>query len=252
MTDKKITELDAATTLVGADYMVVVKDVATTPVTNKILLSDAGITDGWVGANGTWTYASATTITVPSGATSIYSEGDKIKLTQTTVKYFYVVGVADTLLTVTGGSDYTVADAAISSNYYSKVATPVGFPQWFNFTPVWTNLTIGSGTQAAKYSRVGNTVEIDIRVTLAADSSVGTTPHFTLPVSSINMGTSSVQLRDTGVQNYLGYGSCATDEFYPYKVNVGASYLSYSGVTTTTPFTWGDGDAIYIHAVYGC
>ncbi len=44
--------------------------------------------DGWQPANETWTYASATTITVPSGAASKYAKGDKIKLTQTTVKYF--------------------------------------------------------------------------------------------------------------------------------------------------------------------
>jgi hypothetical protein len=45
-----------------------------------------------------------------------HKNGDKIKLTQTTVKYFYIVGVANTLLTVTGGSDYTVANAAITNN----------------------------------------------------------------------------------------------------------------------------------------
>ena len=62
--------------------------------------------DGWMPAEETWTYASATTITVPSGAASKYSKGDKIRLKQGAgYKYFYVVGIADTVLTVTGGSD---------------------------------------------------------------------------------------------------------------------------------------------------
>jgi len=95
--------------------------------------------DGWQPAKETWTYASASTITVPSGAASRYAKGDKIKLTQTTVKYFYVIGVADTVLTVTGGSNYTVANAAISNNFYSHQLKPIDFPKTFNFTIAsWT------------------------------------------------------------------------------------------------------------------
>jgi len=42
----------------------------TETLTNKTLTSPVfqGTIDGWIGATGTWTYASATTITVPSGA----------------------------------------------------------------------------------------------------------------------------------------------------------------------------------------
>jgi hypothetical protein len=92
--------------------------------------------DGWVGVSDAWSYASATTITVPSDATTKYSVGDKIKLVQSaSTKYFYITAVAATLLTVTGGSDYTVANSAISGVYYSKESTPLGFPQWFAYTP---------------------------------------------------------------------------------------------------------------------
>ena len=97
--------------------------------------------DGWIPANETWAYASATTITVPSGAASKYRKGDKIKLTQTTVKYFYIIGVADTVLTITAGSTYTLAAEAISKNYYSKVENPQGFPEYFNLAlGAWTTL----------------------------------------------------------------------------------------------------------------
>lgn len=96
----------------------------------------AGSTDGWTSTSDSWSYASATTITVPSGAASLYKKGDKLKFTQTTVKYFYITTVADTLLTVTGGSDYTVANAAISAISYSHVANPIGFPDYFNTTAI--------------------------------------------------------------------------------------------------------------------
>lgn len=121
-------------------------------LTNKTLTSPVfnGNVDGWTSANETWAYASATTITVPSGAAAKYAKGDKIKLTQTTVKYFYVVGVADTVLTVTGGSDYTLVSATISANYYSHASSPIGFPTWFAHTPVIDSNVGSVGTYAGE------------------------------------------------------------------------------------------------------
>ena len=128
----------------------------------------AGGLDGWIPAEQTWTYASATTITVPSGAASLYQKGDKIKLTQTTVRYFYITAVADTLLTVTGGSSYTVADAAITSPYYSHVENPMGFPiDGFSFVPT-ISTTANAGTFSnVKFKLVGDTCFYKGRITYA-------------------------------------------------------------------------------------
>lgn len=85
-------------------------------------------TTGWSVASGTaWTYASSSTVNVPSGAASIYQVNDKIKITQTTAKYFYVTAVADTLLTLSGGGTYTVANASITAQWYSRVRNPKGW-----------------------------------------------------------------------------------------------------------------------------
>ncbi len=88
--------------------------------------------DGWQSVSVSWAYASADgatgVITVPSGAASLYGVGDRIKLTQTTVKYFIITVVTDTTLTVYGGTDYTLANAAISAIYYSHQKAPLGFP----------------------------------------------------------------------------------------------------------------------------
>lgn len=90
----------------------------------------AGLMDAWIGANESWTYASSTTITVPTDATTKYDIGDYIKLTQSaTVKYFVVTGVTSTVLTVSGLSGATVANSAITANYYSKARMPHGFPK---------------------------------------------------------------------------------------------------------------------------
>ena len=108
-----------------------------------------GTWDGWVGVSDSWSYGSASspefTITVPAGATSLYQAGDRIKLTQTTVKYFIITKVASTTLTVYGGTDYTLANAAISSIYISRLKAPFGFP----LDPAkWTNSISVTGTYA--------------------------------------------------------------------------------------------------------
>lgn len=98
------------------------------------------LNNGWIFPNITPTYASAYTMTVPSGAASIYQKGDKVRFKQgADYKYMYIIGVADTVLTLTGGSDYTVATpTAITDFYYSHQSNPMGFPAYFNFTPTIT------------------------------------------------------------------------------------------------------------------
>ena len=134
------------------------EDVALTATATQLNAQVLASNDGWISADEAWVYASASTITVPSGAVSKYRVGDKIKLTQITVKYFYIVGVADTLLTITGGTSYTLTAEVISSNYYSH-SNPVGFPDWFSYTPTWTaettSPTLGSSILTGRFSLNG-------------------------------------------------------------------------------------------------
>jgi len=126
----------------------------------RLKQSQSIVGDGWSPADETWTYASASTITVPSGAASKYQKGDRIKWTQTTVKYGVITAVADTTLTIAVNTDYTVANAAISANYYSHQANPIGYPGWFTLAaPTWTvgEIDNGSGGQPT-------TTEHEVRV----------------------------------------------------------------------------------------
>lgn len=129
--------------------------------------------DGWVEVDETWSYASATTITVPTGAASRFQVGDKLRLTQTTVKYFYVVAVADTVLTVTGGSDYAVANEAISLIAYSRCERPFGFPDFFSYTPTIGNV-MGSDIGYARFSIKGKLVSVEVQVKVNATNQVVT------------------------------------------------------------------------------
>jgi hypothetical protein len=130
----------------------------------------ANFLTGWIPAGETWTYASASTITVASGAASRYQRGDKIKWTQTTVKYGVIVDVADTLLTIAINTDYTVASAVISANYISRVESPFGFPEWFACAAPSMNVSLfddGSAGQPTisecRYTIQGHTVKVHFR-----------------------------------------------------------------------------------------
>lgn len=154
--------------------------------------------DGWIPAEQTWAYASATTITVPSGAASKYQKGDKIKLTQTTVKYFYIVGVADTVLTVTGGSDYTVANAAITSPYFSKMENPQGFPLAFAFTPTLTaeTGTITTASVNGAFSLHGGLCYVRYVVSVTNNGSGATANRLTLPINGLGDTTATFAGRE--------------------------------------------------------
>jgi hypothetical protein len=106
--------------------------------------------DGWTPSNEAWIYASASSFTVSGDKTRKYQIGDKIKLTQTTAKYFNIIGISysspNTTVTVTGGSAHTLANAAITSPYYSKIENPQGWPDWFACAaPTFAGIDNGSG-----------------------------------------------------------------------------------------------------------
>lgn len=125
----------------AADYVFTYD--ASADALKKVLIEDLPVTgasgipvDGWVAAGETWTYASADdptfTFTVAGvDLTTKYQSGMRVKLTQTTAKYFIITKVAfstDTTITIYGGTDYDLANAAITNPYYSPVKAPFGFP----------------------------------------------------------------------------------------------------------------------------
>jgi len=134
---------------------------------------------GWCDIDELWAYASASTITVPTDATTRFQVGDKIRLTQTTVKYFYVIAVAATTITLSGGSDYTVSNEAISSIAYSRAERPFGFPDFFNYTSTLGGIMSGSVT-FARFSMKGKLVFVGIQIDLTWINQALTA---TLPIS---------------------------------------------------------------------
>lgn len=209
----------------------------------------ASVFDGWIAVSDTWTYASATTVTVPSDATTKYSVGDKVKFTNSGAKYFYITAVGATTLTLNGGSDYTVANAAITVPYYSKSETPLGFPQWFNYTPTWTNLTVNTGTVTARFSMSGKTVLGKLSIAFSASTSVAGVVSFSLPIAASasqalqSPGIGVAQLVDSGVQSYGGWILMSTSTLASFNTwDTASTYARTSQMAAAVPFAWGNLD----------
>jgi len=119
---------------------------------------------GWMPVSDTWTYASAQTVNVPSGAASIYGKGTKIRFKQGgAYKYFNSTVIANTLLTLRAGNAYSVDNAAITDIAYSNALVAPGFPSYFSLSiPTWSAsgnpFTNNPGTYLGNFKMIGNAV----------------------------------------------------------------------------------------------
>lgn len=142
----------------------------------------------------TWVYVSASSFKITgTNLTSVFTKGTKIKMTNTTAKYFVVASSSfstDTTVNVTGGSDYALADAAITAPYYSYADNPQGWPGWFNYAPAsivgWT----ATPTYYSKFRADGNMLTFVFRVNPASASN-STSTTVSAPVAAAAAGIDS-------------------------------------------------------------
>lgn len=124
---------------------------------------------------------------------------------------------------------------------------------WTSWTPTLTNLTLGNGTQTAKYRRVGKTVDFVWRLTLGSTSAVGTTPSFTLPVACsadypaypawFGMLTdASTSVKPPAVLNLTSTTTVVLQYF--------SSLNTAANISSTLPFTWTTSDVLTAQATY--
>lgn len=157
--------------------------------------------DGWISVSQTWTYASASTFTIVGDYTGTYQVGDRVKLTQTTAKYFYITAVSysapNTTVTLTAGSDYSLANAAITSPYFSRAVLPYGFPAYFNYTPTITGFS-ATTTNLATFTVVGRLCTVSF---YQSGTSNSTSFSITAPLTCVMPATMSYGQWGSGRDN---------------------------------------------------
>lgn len=216
---------------------------------------------GWNVINHTLTYASASTFTVNGDLTALYTKGLKLRWVQTTTKYgsvlssSYSSGTGKTTVTIAVNTDFTIANAAITSPYFSRVRNPVGWPIWFSFTPSLSNVTVGNGTLVGKYSIEGNLCDFFFAFVLGSTSAITSpalaTPSLTPPITPASYPQDyypigPAGLVDTGMALYMGelVFRTTTGLFDLRVIGASGSYAVWTFVNSATPHTWGTGDKI--------
>lgn len=168
----------------------------------------AGGLDGWIPAGETWTYASETTITVPSGAISRYRKGMPFKVTANSVELQgYIIGVADTLLTVAGDA---LTNHTFTDNYYALPGIiPLGFDDWFSWTPSWDcegSMTFTSvSLRKAQFKVIGDMVYMLLDASGTTGGTASTGIQATLPINAgDNYTRQAIAIYASGSEN-TGY-----------------------------------------------
>jgi hypothetical protein len=229
-------------------------------LTNNYSLTE--LLTGWIPGNATWTYASATTFTVSGDKTDVFVPGTRIKLTQTTAKYFVVLsstyGAPNTTVTITAGTSYTLANAAITSPFFSRLSAPPGWPRNFIYTPAFTGtgVSIGDATVTTTFMiGADGWVDVSIRVAYGTTTSFGTASlSISLPATVASSPAldyfSVAHLRDVGVNNYDRGAQIQAGATLVYLFNQFDSATNVSIIHATTPFAWGSGDTLQFSARY--
>ena len=254
MADVKLSaETNHVTSFDGNERIRVCDDPAGTPATGYTEIRDLFASDGWLSSNATWAYASASSITISGDVTAFIKKGTKLKFTQGTVKYFVVLAssysVPNTTLTLAVNTDYPVINGAISAKYSSNYDNPAGFPQRFNFSPTWNNLSVGNGVlTSAVYSlsreRCSGFIQLVFGSTTSISGGVFITVPITISVAHTNMPVGGAYFSDTGTAFYTGQSIAQSTAIAPFCISSSGTYSTFLYMTSTIPFTWATGDIL--------
>ena len=125
---------------------------------------------------------------------------------------------------------------------------------WTTWTPTLTNLTLGNGTQVAKYRRLGKTVDFFWSLTLGSTSAVGTTPSISLPVAASTDYTTyppwtggmltdaSTSARAPAVLNLSSTTTVVIQYF--------SALNTVANIGATLPWTWTTSDVLALQGTY--
>lgn len=123
---------------------------------------------------------------------------------------------------------------------------------WTSFTPTWTGVTVGNGTNTGVYTVINKMLFVKVKIVFGTTSVMTGFPQITLPNSLI--GTTANQLvfgtancDDTGIAAYPG--SCyliQSNAVRAYVSNTAGTYASLANITSTVPMTWSTGDVLYM------
>jgi len=122
---------------------------------------------------------------------------------------------------------------------------------WTTYTPTIANFVRGNGTETARYSRVGNTVNLFYRFTFGSTSSISGRPEISLPVNqSQDNVISPVRILDSGTAVFFGMATLAGNNAFIELQATNGAYSVQAFPDATNPMTWTTGDQFAFQATY--
>ena len=120
------------------------------------------------------------------------------------------------------------------------------------YTPSRNGITVGNGTEDARYAKIGKTVFVEYRFILGSTSAIGNDAGITLPITPAKFFNGEVTMNDAGSMTYGGIAEYATSNGFCYLKagNSSGTYLASSYTTSGIPFTWTTGDWISMRGFY--
>lgn len=131
-----------------------------------------------------------------------------------------------------------------------------GIGETTTYTPTWSGLTIGNGTQSWKYTRINNNILIVGSVVFGSTTAItGSVTHNFPVVADTTTNTCVIgwgSAQDTGTGTYpLSAYQLSTNSFSITSPAANNVYLgTIQSLTATVPFTWTNTDEIRINLVY--
>ena len=128
--------------------------------------------------------------------------------------------------------------------------------EWIDYTPTWTNLTVGNAVQDFRYIKVNKFICVVGVITLGSTSSITSTLSFTLPQTAVTYASANERL---GIGVFEDSGTDAYDAWVLYSSTTVArlrvplangTYINTTAVSSTVPFTWTTGDRISVNFIY--
>lgn len=123
---------------------------------------------------------------------------------------------------------------------------------WSDYTPTFSNFTLGNGTVTGKYFRIGRFTHFIVQVTLGSTSSVSATGGIqaSLPVAYASTarfhGTARMAVGSTFLGTLIGSGGNAV----MYVNNVSGTYETVTLTTNAIPGTWATGHTFLMQGTY--
>ena len=128
--------------------------------------------------------------------------------------------------------------------------------QWIAYSPTWsgsgTAPTIGNGTIAGRYKKVGKTVFLNVKLTMGSTSTFGTGVwNFTLPSGLPAQSGSSVVMASV-YEDISGpaYNTGVVTNEYDASTALVTALTHNATVSATVPFTWTTGDVLLFNGSY--